>query len=300
MEGAGSGFQQRRVYGESCKGRRPQAGGTAGSDAPEDRQVGSGERILKKKLPEDECERAGFVVAEGFIGSNGFRLSISEQCRLLGIGRSVYYRWRAQACRRSEKQNAAHQQNSGPSCSLKHTSRSLESLEEALGDKEARRKTDLVDLVRTTLQAYRNKHGSGTAGMHLGGMDCASFVRLPPDIALCAAGARSWYGEAHPQDHACQWIASGVSWAEHQQGEQEELQVPLPVAQQADLVTESGLEYRRYLVAAACGGDVSGGDHRPVYEESLVLETEQHAGCLILRRMPARGSGCIWRAGNIP
>lgn len=87
---------------------------------------------------------------------------------------------------------------------------------------------------------------------------------------------------------------------EHQQGEQEELQVPLPVAQQADLVAESGLEYRRYLVAAACGGDVSGGDHRPVYEESLVLETEQHAGCLILRRMPARGSGCIWRAGNIP
>ena len=163
MEGAGSGFQQRRVYGKSCKGRRPQAGGTAGSDAPKDRQVGSGERILKKKLPEDEFERAGFVVAEGFVGSNGFKLSISEQCRLLGIGRSVYYRWRAQACRRSEKQNTAQQQDSGPSCSLKHTSRSLESLEKALGNKEARRKTDLVDLVRTTLQAYRNMmESSGT------------------------------------------------------------------------------------------------------------------------------------------
>jgi len=79
---------------------------------------------------------------------------------LLGIGRSVYYRWQAQAEKHSCAGHPAAQPNpavqeSGQSCSFKDTSRTLESLEAAIGDSAARRNADLVDLVRRTLDAYR-------------------------------------------------------------------------------------------------------------------------------------------------
>lgn len=49
------------------------------------------ENEFLKKLSATEFERVRLIVAEGFVCANGYRLSVTEQCRLLEVKRSNYY-----------------------------------------------------------------------------------------------------------------------------------------------------------------------------------------------------------------